>query len=136
MKAKSAPQRARSPHPHGLATRPRRAATRLRRFCRLAPVALLLGMILSACLPSALDVTIRPIFEGNIRVVAVPSYQTSTVVVTADRGRTFHIPPGHLPPRGKCRIWNPDLPPGHQSKPGSCKELARRVPPGSFLVRR
>lgn len=37
----------------------------------------------------------------------------------------LHIPPGHLPPPGMCRIWYPDRPPGHQSPPDDCAYLAR-----------
>jgi len=48
--------------------------------------------------------------------------------------RREHIPPGHLPPRGKCRIWYPDRPPGHQPPPGNCKRLKRHVPPGARLI--
>ena len=46
------------------------------------------------------------------------------------------IPPGHLPPPGKCRIWLPGTPPGHQPKPASCNQLAGQVPPGAWLVYR
>ena len=46
-----------------------------------------------------------------------------------------HIPPGHLPPPGSCRIWYPDRPPGHQPPPGNCRELSWHVPPGAILVR-
>lgn len=39
------------------------------------------------------------------------------------RGRpTVHVPKGHLPPPGTCRLWYPDRPPGHQPPPVSCKE--------------
>lgn len=50
---------------------------------------------------------------------------------------TLGIPPGHLPPPGRCRIWNPEVPPGQQRggrRGGSCADLARRVPAGSWLV--
>ncbi len=44
------------------------------------------------------------------------------------------VPPGHLPPPGKCRVWFPDRPAGHQPPPGSCHELRYQVPPGAYLV--
>ncbi len=31
-----------------------------------------------------------------------------------------HIPAGHLPPPGECRVWFYDRPPGHQPPPTSC----------------
>lgn len=46
-----------------------------------------------------------------------------------------HVPPGHLPPPGSCRIWFPDRPPGQQPPPGNCYELERRVPAGAVLIR-
>lgn len=49
--------------------------------------------------------------------------------------RPFHIPPGHMPPPGECRIWFPDRPPGQQPPPGNCRMLERHVPPGAILVR-
>jgi len=48
---------------------------------------------------------------------------------------TAHVPPGHLPPPGACRVWYPDRPPGHQPPPGPCHVLRYQVPPGAFLVR-
>ena len=44
------------------------------------------------------------------------------------------IPPGHMPPPGKCRIWYQGKPPGQQPPPGNCNKLKHRVPPGASLV--
>ena len=56
-----------------------------------------------------------------------------------DRGSYFHehgytrlhIPKGHYPPPGECRVWYPDRPAGHQPPPGKCG----RIPPGAWLIR-
>lgn len=47
----------------------------------------------------------------------------------------LHIPRGHQPPPGQCRIWLPHRPPGQQPPPGNCNELQHRVPHGGYLVR-
>jgi hypothetical protein len=46
-----------------------------------------------------------------------------------------HVPEGHLPPPGECRIWFPDRPAGHQPPPGPCHVLQYEVPPGAHLIR-
>ena len=48
----------------------------------------------------------------------------------------LHIPPGHLPDPGECRIWIPGTPPGQQSPAGDCAELAEQIPPGAYLISR
>ena len=45
-----------------------------------------------------------------------------------------NVPPGHMPPPGKCRIWFADRAPGQQPPPGECAELRNRVPPGATLI--
>ncbi|MDH5397022.1 MAG: hypothetical protein OEX02_02685 [Cyclobacteriaceae bacterium] len=50
--------------------------------------------------------------------------------------RSLHIPPGHLPPPGSCKIWEPGGPPGHQGPPMDCREAFRKVPPGYWVLER
>lgn len=47
----------------------------------------------------------------------------------------FEFPVEHMPPKGDCRIWYPDLPPALQTPPGSCYDLERRVPDDAVLIR-
>jgi hypothetical protein len=44
------------------------------------------------------------------------------------------IPAGHMPPRGKCRIWYHDRGPGQQPPPGECGRLRKKVPRGASLI--
>jgi hypothetical protein len=48
----------------------------------------------------------------------------------------LHIPPGHYPPPGECRIWFPGRPPGHQPPPMKCDRARAEVPPGAWVIRR
>jgi hypothetical protein len=46
--------------------------------------------------------------------------------------RRVHVPPGHYPPAGFCRVWHPGRPPGHQPKPFPCQPVA--IPAGAFIL--
>jgi hypothetical protein len=86
----------------------------------LRPCALAAAAALAGC---AVYEQPRPVYQG-------PLYQGRPVY----QGEAVHVPPGHLPPPGMCRIWFPDRPPGHQPPPGPCRKLQHRVPPGAVLV--
>ena len=47
----------------------------------------------------------------------------------------LHVPPGHYPPPGECRIWFPGRPPGHQPPPMNCDRARAEVPPGAWIIR-
>ena len=42
------------------------------------------------------------------------------------RDGRLHVPKGHRPPPGQCRLWSPDRPPGQQPPPVSCRRAERR----------
>jgi hypothetical protein len=90
--------------------------------------------------------------EGAILLAALAAFTTAcTVQTTVDSApapepevtdyspstaATLKVPPGHLPPPGKCRIWIPGDPPGHQPKARSCDGIDRRAPAGSWILYR
>jgi hypothetical protein len=47
----------------------------------------------------------------------------------------LHIPRGHYPPPGECRIWYPGRPPGHQPPPMTCAQARAEVAPGAWIIR-
>jgi hypothetical protein len=79
-----------------------------------------------------------PVLSGCGTTLRVEAPRPPVVIVDEPapvRSPQVRIPPGHLPPPGKCRVWYPERPPGHQPPPGDCGELRYRVPNGAVLVR-
>lgn len=110
-----------------------------------AALGLALALLLSACFPSVTIETegprvetslrVRPAVSGVLLIVRLPSpHPRGAIEVVESDGSTFHIPPGHYPPPGSCRIWFPGRPPGHQPPPGDCRVLDRQVPRGAYLI--
>lgn len=68
--------------------------------------------------------------------VAVRQPEPAAVSASAEDRRPLGIPPGHLPPPGKCRLWFPGRPPGHQQPSGDCGRLEREAPAGVWVLYR
>lgn len=48
--------------------------------------------------------------------------------VVYDRdGRATRVPPGHMPPRGMCRVWIDGVPPGRQPRATDCSTAQREA---------
>jgi hypothetical protein len=99
------------------------------------------ALVLVACTPATarfgfdVRVHLTPAVHDGVMVVNLPAARPSDgVEVRPSRGPAFHIPPGHYPPPGQCRVWLPGVPPGQQSRPGPCGVLRQQVPPGAYLV--
>ena len=50
-----------------------------------------------------------------------------------DRGPD-HVPPGHRPPPGMCRIWIDGVAPGQQPEPTDCATAVRERPAGARVI--
>lgn len=73
------------------------------------------------------------VVQSPPRVVVAPAPPppppASIVVVEP---RRIHVPPGHYPAPGYCRLWYPGRPPGHQPSAFACRPVA--VPSGAFIL--
>ena len=51
-----------------------------------------------------------------------------------DSRKSDHIPRGHLPPEGMCRIWVDGVPPGHQPAPTDCQTAVATKPANARVI--
>lgn len=50
--------------------------------------------------------------------------------------KDLHIPKGHLPSPGSCKVWFPNKPAGQQPAPTDCHNAMRNSPAGSWVLTR
>lgn len=95
---------------------------------------ILLGFGLSGCMVSGgIIIQPEPIIIGNPGPVKVEKKKSHRPHHRHTK-RGVRIPPGHMPPRGECRIWYDNRPPGHQPPPGNCRVLRRYLPYNAVLI--
>lgn len=93
-------------------------------------ILLFFGLGLSGCMVSeGLIIESEPIIIGD------PPPRVHTKGKRIHHRKEVRIPPGHRPPRGKCRIWYRDVPPGKQPPPVSCHRISKHVPYGAVIIR-
>ncbi len=96
---------------------------------RLGPAAL--AVIFAACGSSGQVVVAGPSPSQDADVTP-----TTSETVTGNTAVELHVPPGHLPPPGRCRVWVPGTPPGHQARARSCDGILGHAPAGSLVIYR
>jgi hypothetical protein len=108
---------------------------------RLWMLALVVG--LGACSSRSAEVETGPApqatrIPGTLDPGSVPARKNEHVPENASPAARFGIPPGHLPPPGRCRVWIPSEPPGKQKTQaaGDCATVSRQVPAHGWLVYR
>ena len=69
-----------------------------------------------------------PVVQGDHRVESRRAPEA--------KGKALGVPPGQLPPSGKCRVWFPGRPPGRQPRPESCSAAMANAPAGSWVLYR
>ena len=56
--------------------------------------------------------------------------------VAGNTAVALRVPPGHLPPPGRCRVWIAGTPPGHQARARTCDGILAHAPAGSMVIYR
>ena len=73
------------------------------------------------------------VVQAPPRVVVLPPPPPPVAApVVIVEPRRVHVPPGHYPAPGYCRLWYPGRPPGHQPTAFACHRVA--VPAGAFIL--
>lgn len=85
----------------------------------------------TACSPTVSSSTRsrpEPVVQGDHRVESRRAPEA--------KGKALGVPPGQLPPPGKCRVWFPGRPPGRQPRAESCSAAMANAPAGSWVLYR
>lgn len=93
--------------------------------CKPAAVLIAANLAVAACASTTVGSGRHPGRSGDVVVVG---HETRAPRALG------HVPPGHYPPPGSCRLWFPGRPPGHQPPPTRCGALVGRVPHGAFVL--
>jgi hypothetical protein len=83
--------------------------------------------------PPPVPVVVAPPPPQVVVVHQPPPVVVTPPPVVVVEPRRVHIPPGHYPPPGYCRLWHSGRPPGQQPKPFPCHKPVA-VPAGSFIL--
>jgi hypothetical protein len=86
-------------------------------------------VVVQAPPPAPVVVQAPPPPPAVVIVQPAPPPPAQIVVVEP---RRIHVPPGHYPPPGFCRLWYPGRPPGHQPPAMACSQVTGR--PGAFVL--
>jgi hypothetical protein len=106
----------------------------MKRIMTKLSLLILLGFGLTGCMVSGgVIIQPEPIIIGKPNSDKVEKHRNHRSH-QRDAKKGVRIPPGHMPPRGACRIWYDHRPPGHQPPPGNCRVLRRQVPYNAVLV--
>ena len=100
-------------------------------------------VLLSSCNPSSFSLILKG-ETGNRTTTHIPAPQKRPKGKAKWKGKSkhksypsykaLHIPKGHLPKAGQCRIWYPNTPPGRQPHPVSANVAFRNVPAGAWVI--
>ena len=75
-------------------------------------------------LPAAAQIVVRDP-SPNTRRDRTPTTVEDILRGSASTGAESRVPPGHLPPRGLCRVWIEGVAPGHQPPVTDCATAER-----------
>jgi hypothetical protein len=76
----------------------------------------------------------RRIGLGSTLLAAMAMMMSDGASVEAQGRHGLHIPPGHMPRPGECRVWYHGRPPGHQPPAVPCGALRGYRFPGAVVI--
>lgn len=88
-------------------------------------------MRISAAVLVAALLTVAGCSRKTVVVAPSPSVTAGSSTAVA-----LGVPPGQLPPPGRCRVWVPGRPPGRQARARACDGILATAPPGAWILYR